>query len=156
MAYVSGAPAGNSEACFLCAAASGGGGDESLIVDRGTLAYVLLNRFPYTSGHLMAVPIRHTPGVLAMTPDEGGAIFAATQRAIQVLTDVMHPDGFNIGINQGSAAGASAEHVHLHVVPRWAGDTNFMPVVGDVKVLPQDLETTAVTLREAFARLGPL
>jgi len=68
----------------------------------------------------------------------------------------MHPDGFNIGINQGNAAGASTEHVHVHVVPRWAGDTNFMPVLGDVKVLPQDLATTAATLREAFARLGPL
>ena len=83
-------------------------------------------------------------------------MFDATQRAIQVLTDAMHPDGFNIGINQGAAAGASAEHVHQHVVPRWAGDTNFMPVLGDVKVLPEDLETTALNLREAFSRRGPL
>ena len=115
-----------------------------------------MNRFPYTSGHLMAAPVRHTPGVLAMTTDEGAAIFAAIRRAIQVLTDAMHPDGFNIGVNQGSAAGASAEHVHHHVVPRWSGDTNFMPVLGDVKVLPEDLETTAANLREAFNRLGPL
>ena len=154
MAYVSGAPSGTGDACFLCAAARGD--DESLVVDRGKLAFTLMNRFPYTSGHLMAVPIRHTAGVLALTADEGSALFAATQRAIRALTDVMHPDGFNIGINQGSAAGASTEHVHLHVVPRWSGDTNFMPVLGDVKVLPQDLETTAATLREAFARLGPL
>jgi len=125
-------------------------------VDRGKLAFILMNRFPYTSGHVMAVPVRHTPDVLAMTADEGSALFAATQRAIRALSEVMHPDGFNIGINQGGAAGASTEHVHQHVVPRWAGDTNFMPVIGDVKVLPQDLETTAATLREAFARLGPL
>jgi ATP adenylyltransferase len=157
MAYVSTSPgAGNGEACFLCAAAGGDRGDDSLVVDRGKLAYVLLNRYPYTSGHLMAVPVRHAPGVLSLTPGEGAAIFSATQRALQVLTEVMHPDGFNIGINQGSAAGASTEHAHLHVVPRWSGDTNFMPVVGDVKVLPQDLETTAATLREAFSRLGPL
>jgi len=156
MAYVSGAPPSTREVCFLCAAATDGGVDESLVVDRGSLAYILMNRYPYTSGHLMVVPIRHTPGVLTLTADEGGAIFAATQRAIRALTDALHPDGFNIGINQGSAAGASAEHVHLHVVPRWAGDTNFMPVVGDVKVLPEDLDTTAATLREALTRLGPL
>jgi ATP adenylyltransferase len=156
MAYVSGVPAGTGEPCFLCAAARGEGGDESLVVDRGELAFLLMNRFPYTSGHLMAVPVRHVPGVLELTPDEAAAIFVATQRAIRALTDAMHPDGFNLGINQGSAAGASAEHVHVHVVPRWAGDTNFMPVLGDVKVLPQNLEATAATLRDAFARLGPL
>ncbi len=154
MAYVSDVPSATGNECFLCAAATGA--EESLVVDRGPLAFILMNRFPYTSGHLMAVPMRHAPDVLAMTPDEGSAVFAATQRAIRVLTEVMHPNGFNIGINQGSAAGASTEHVHQHVVPRWAGDTNFMPVLGDVKVLPQDLETTAATLREAFVRLGPL
>lgn len=126
------------------------------MVYRGKLAFILLNRFPYTSGHLMVVPMRHAAGVAALTEGEGTAIFAATQRAIQVLGDTMHPDGFNIGINQGSAAGASAEHVHQHVVPRWAGDTNFMPVLGDVKVLPEELETTAANLREAFNSLGPL
>jgi ATP adenylyltransferase len=153
MAYVSGSSSADDANCFLCAAATG---DDPLVVDRGELAFILMNRYPYTSGHLMAVPVRHTPGVLGLTAGEGAALFAAIQRAIRVLTDAMHPDGFNIGINQGSAAGASAEHVHVHVVPRWAGDTNFMPVLGDVKVLPQDLETTAANLREAFARLGPL
>jgi ATP adenylyltransferase len=155
MAYVSAASSGTDEGCFLCAAASGSA-DQSLVVDRGTLVFTLMNRFPYTSGHLMTVPVRHAAGVLAMTPDEEAAIFAATRRAMIVLTEAMHPDGFNIGINQGSAAGASAEHVHQHVVPRWSGDTNFMPVLGDVKVLPEDLETTAANLREAFVRLGPL
>ena len=156
MTYVTGVPSGAGEACFLCAAAVPGGGDEVLVVDRGTLAYVLMNRYPYTSGHLMVVPVRHAVGVLALTAEEGAAMFALTQRAVRALTDAMHPDGFNIGINQGSAAGASAEHVHLQVVPRWAGDTNFMPVIGEVKVLPQDLKTTAANLREAFTRLGPL
>jgi len=155
MAYVSSSPAETGDECFLCAAARGDG-DQSLVVGRGRLAYLLMNRFPYTSGHLMAVPVRHTPGVLSLTEEEGAAVFAATQRAVRVLTDALHPDGFNIGVNQGSAAGASAEHVHVHVVPRWAGDTNFMPVLGDVKVFPQDLETTAANLREAFTRLGPL
>ncbi len=156
MAYVSAGPTTSDvEHCFLCTAAESAGG-ESLVVDRGPLVYVLMNRFPYTSGHLMVVPHRHTPGVLTLSPEEGTALFAAVQRAIRVLTGAMHPDGFNIGINQGAAAGASAEHVHMHVVPRWAGDTNFMPVLGDVKVIPEDLETTAASLREAFIRLGPL
>jgi ATP adenylyltransferase len=156
MAYVSAVPSRTGEVCWLCDAAKPGVGDQSLVVDRGTLAFVLMNRFPYTSGHLLVAPVRHAAGVLELTPEEGAAIFATTQRAVRALTDAMHPDGFNIGINQGSAAGASAEHVHLHVVPRWSGDTNFMPAIGDVKVLPQDLETTAANLREAFVRLGPL
>jgi ATP adenylyltransferase len=155
MAYVSAAPSESGEGCFLCAAAAGTA-DQDLVVDRAELVFTLMNRFPYTSGHLMVVPTRHAAGVMAMTPEEGAAVFAATQRAVRVLSDAMHPDGFNMGVNQGSAAGASTEHVHVHVVPRWAGDTNFMPVVGDVKVLPQDLETTAANLREAFVRLGPL
>jgi ATP adenylyltransferase len=155
MVYVSGESPATEEGCFLCVAASGAD-QESLVVDRGERAYILMNRFPYTSGHVMAVPIRHTPGLLDLTPEEGTAIFVATQRAVRAITDAMHPDGFNVGVNQGSAAGASQEHVHVHVVPRWSGDTNFMPVLGDVKVIPQDLETTAATLREAFARLGPL
>jgi len=156
MAYVSNTPEEEAgQGCFLCAAASGTG-DTSLVVDRGDLVFILMNRYPYTSGHVMVAPVRHAAGVLALTPEEGGAMFGATQRALRALTEVMHPDGFNSGINQGSAAGASAEHVHAHVVPRWAGDTNFMPVLGDVKVLPEALETTAAHLREAFARLGPL
>jgi ATP adenylyltransferase len=156
MAYVSAASAATDIGCFLCAAAAGEPEQESLVVHRGELAFILMNRFPYTSGHLMVVPMRHAAGVAALNAGEGAAMFDATRRAIQVLTDAMHPDGFNVGINQGSAAGASAEHVHQHVVPRWAGDTNFMPVLGDVKVLPEDLETTALNLREAFSRLGPL
>jgi ATP adenylyltransferase len=155
MAYVSAASSESGDDCFLCAAAAGRA-DQDLVVDRGKLVFILMNRFPYTSGHLMVVPIRHAAGVMAMTLEEGAAVFTATQRAVRVLSDAMHPDGFNIGVNQGSAAGASTEHVHVHVVPRWAGDTNFMPVLGDVKVLPQDLETTAANLREAFVRLGPL
>ena len=152
MAYVSSSPADTGDECFLCAAASGGG-DQSLVVGRGRLAYLLMNRFPYTSGHLMAVPVRHTPGVLTLTEEEGAAVFAATQRAVRVLTDALHPDGFNIGVNQGSAAGASAEHVHVHVVPRWAGDTNFMPVLADVRVMPEMLDESWQRLAPAFADL---
>src|SRR5579864_9344168 len=156
MTYVSDVPSRAADSCFLCAAAIPGGEDEALVVDRGPLVFVIMNRFPYTSGHLMVAPVRHAAGVQALAAEEGAAIFAATQRAVRALADAMHPDGFNIGINQGGAAGASAEHVHLHVVPRWAGDTNFTPVIGEVQVLPQDLEATAGHLREAVGRLGPL
>ena len=156
MAYVSSGPGASDHECFLCAAAAESPEEASLVVDRGDLCFTLMNRYPYSSGHLMVVPYRHTPDLLSMTPAEGSALFAATQRAVRGLIEAMHPGGFNIGINQGSAAGASTEHVHLHVVPRWGGDTNFMPVLGDVKVLPELLETTAANLREAFSRLGPV
>jgi ATP adenylyltransferase len=156
MTYVSSGPDPSDDSCFLCVAAAGEGPDASLVVDREALTVTLLNRYPYSSGHLMVVPVRHTPDLVSLTTEEGAAVFAATQRAIRGLTEALHPGGFNIGVNQGSAAGASVEHVHVHVVPRWGGDTNFMPVLGDVKVLPELLETTAVNLRAAFDRLGPL
>jgi len=152
MAYVGGqeAPA---EGCFLCTAAAGEDDERSLVVDRGELTVTLLNRFPYSSGHLMVVPKRHAPDLLALTEAEGTALFGATRRAVRAITAVLHPDGFNIGVNQGDAAGASVEHVHQHVVPRWRGDTNFMPVLDDVKVLPEHIESTRTSLRAAFAAL---
>jgi len=156
MTYVSTGPSTPDGGCFLCQAADESGPDSSLVVDRAELTLTLLNRFPYSSGHLMIVPVRHAPDLVSLSADEGAAVFAATQRAISALTEAMHPGGFNIGVNQGTAAGASVEHVHQHVVPRWGGDTNFMPVLGDVKVLPEHLETTAVNLRAAFDRLRPL
>src|ERR1019366_4232167 len=110
MAYVSSSPADTGDECFLCAAASGGG-DQSLVVGRGRLAYLLMNRFPYTNGHLKADPVRHTLGVLTLTEEGGAAVFAATQRAVRVLIDAPRHDGFNIRVKQGGALGESAEHV---------------------------------------------
>jgi ATP adenylyltransferase len=156
MAYVSSAPDQGDAGCFLCAAINDTGSEGSLVVERAELTLTILNRYPYSSGHLMVAPLRHAPDLLALTADEGAAVFAATQRAIRALTEAMHPGGFNIGVNQGSVAGASIEHFHQHIVPRWGGDTNFMPVIGDVKVLPEQLETTAVNVRAAFNRLGQL
>jgi ATP adenylyltransferase len=156
MAYVSSGPSSADSACFLCDAAKEESSEHSLVVDRDALTFTLLNRYPYSSGHVMVVPVRHAPDLVSLTSDEGSAVFAATQRAIRALTAAMHPGGFNIGINQGAAAGASVEHIHMHVVPRWGGDTNFMPVLADVKVLPEHLETTAVSLRAAFDHLRPL
>ncbi|MGA7988054.1 MAG: HIT domain-containing protein [Candidatus Dormiibacterota bacterium] len=156
MTYVSSGPDPADSTCFLCAAATEGASDASLVVDRDDITFTLLNRYPYSSGHLMVVPLRHAPDLVSLSSEEGTAMFAATQRALRALAESMHPGGYNVGINQGAAAGASVEHVHLHVVPRWGGDTNFMPVLGDVKVLPEHLDATAATLRAAFKRLRPL
>lgn len=151
MAYVGGER--THAGCVLCAI--GSGDDEgNRVVEQAELTYTVLNLFPYSSGHLMVVPRRHVPDITQLTAGEGAALFAGTQRAVRALEDALHPDGFNLGINAGQVAGAGiADHVHQHVVPRWSGDTNFMPVLADVKVLPEHIEQTAARLREAYARL---
>jgi ATP adenylyltransferase len=151
MAYVSGdAPA--PEGCFICAAA-GPGAPDSLVVERAERTLTLLNRFPYSSGHVMVAPRRHAADLRELSAEEGLALLEATRRALSAISDLMHPGGFNVGVNLGAAAGASVDHLHLHVVPRWGSDTNFMPVLADVKVLPEHLEVTAERLRQALA--GP-
>ena len=152
MAYV-GAEPSNAGGCFLCEAIAGTDTEPSLVVARAPLTITLLNRFPYSSGHVMVVPTRHVHDPRELDPAEGAALFAGTECALSAIDAALHPDGFNMGLNLGTAAGSSVEHMHLHVVPRWAGDTNFMPVLGDVKVLPELLETTARRLREAFSEL---
>lgn len=152
MAYVGGDGEPKS-GCFLCDAIAGADDDASLVVERAALTVTLLNRFPYSSGHVMVVPRGHASDPRDLNADEGAAVFAGAQRALAALDDSMHPDGFNLGFNLGAAAGGSVDHLHLHVVPRWSGDTNFMPVLGDVKVLPEHLQATAAHLRDAFRRL---
>ena len=152
MAYVGAEPA-DEDGCFLCAAIAGADDESSLVVDRSPLTITLLNRFPYSSGHVMVVPTRHVHDPRELDPAEGSALFAGLQCALAAIDRELHPDGFNTGLNLGTAAGSSVEHMHLHVVPRWAGDTNFMPVLGDVKVLPELLDTTAKRLRHAFRSL---
>jgi ATP adenylyltransferase len=149
LAYVQ--DAGAAEGCVFCAEAAGGLGAASLVVHRGETAIVLLNKFPYASGHLMVAPVRHTPFLGDLGPDEARELHALTVKAIGTLGAVYSPEGFNVGINLGAVAGGSiAAHLHQHVVPRWAGDTNFMPVLADVKVLPQHLEATRALLSEAW------
>jgi len=152
MAYVGGER--THEGCVLCAIARGED-DGNRVVEQSELTYTVLNLFPYSSGHVMVVPRRHVPDITHLDPAEGAAVFTGAQRAVRALQDALHPDGFNLGINAGTGAGAGiAEHVHLHVVPRWSGDTNFMPVLADVKVLPEHIEQTAEKLRDAYARLA--
>ena len=153
MHYVtSGEPGG--EACFLCAAAKApvrDPSDRGLVVERTDQTLSLMNLFPYTSGHVLVAPRRHVADLRDLTPDEGAALLAATQRVLGAISRAWQPAGFNVGMNLGRAAGASVDHLHLHVVPRWNGDTNFMPVLADVKVLPEHLEVTAARLREALS-----
>jgi ATP adenylyltransferase len=140
----------------------GGGGDagrcifcepeERLLVHRGERALVVLNKFPYASGHLMVAPVRHTGEFESLDADEAAEVHGLAGRGMAALRGAYAPHGFNLGWNVGRVAGAGIEdHVHLHVVPRWNGDTNFMPVLADVKVLPEHLDESARRLRSAFA-----
>lgn len=122
--------------------------EEGLVVFRGTTAYVVLNLYPYNTGHLMVCPYRHFAMYSEATAEEVAEIGELTQQSMRVIKSVSGAHGFNIGLNQGAVAGAGiAEHLHQHVVPRWSGDTNFMPVIGQTKVLPQLLSET----RQLFA-----
>ena len=148
MTYVK--DAGRTKGCFLCELPSldPSNDRESLIVLRGVLGFVILNKFPYNSGHLMVAPYRHNPSYEGVTIEEHAEIAMLTQRCIAALDDVYKPQGYNIGINQGTAAGAGVpDHLHGHVVPRWSGDTNYMTTVANTKVLPEALEETYDKLR---------
>jgi ATP adenylyltransferase len=128
--------------------------EEALIVRRGKRCFVMLNGYPYTSGHVMVAPYRHTADLTELDPDTSDELIALVQESIRAIRIAYRPEGFNVGANLGTVAGAGvADHVHLHVVPRWEGDTNFMPVVGEVRVLPESLDDTWRNLKEAFARL---
>ncbi|HKN99061.1 MAG TPA: HIT domain-containing protein [Pseudonocardiaceae bacterium] len=125
---------------------------EALVVARGTLVYAVLNLYPYNAGHLLTVPFRHVADYTDLTADETVELAEFTQRAMTVIRRVSGPHGFNIGMNQGPVAGAGiAQHLHQHVVPRWGGDANFMPVIGHTKVLPELLGETRELLAAAWA-----
>jgi ATP adenylyltransferase len=139
------------EGCIFCEGLKQVDGPENLIVFRGAHAFVMLNRFPYTSGHLMVVPYEHKPGLELLGADSRADIMELSARAIQVLHTLYSPQGYNLGMNIGNAAGAGiSEHVHLHVVPRWVGDTNFMSAVSQTRVLPELLTETYQRVREAW------
>lgn len=139
--YVKGASKDNEQECVFCAAGSAGDDREMLILHRGDKCFVILNKFPYTNGHLMVAPYEHLGALQNLPEDTLTEMMSLTQRAMSALQDAYDPHGFNVGMNQGRVAGAGVEHhVHMHVVPRWGGDTNFMPVLGDTRVMPQTLE----------------
>jgi len=136
--------------CIFCAARDGGD-EERLVVSRGERAFVLLNKFPYASGHLMVAPSRHVGEFGELEDEEALELHRLAARGIAALAETFAPQGYNLGWNLGRIAGAGViDHVHLHVVPRWAGDTNFMPVLADVKVLPEHLVETRRKLADAW------
>lgn len=136
--------------CFFCNAWLEEGQEaENLLLYRGKLALIMLNRFPYSCGHLMTAPVRHFGDFAEATEEEAAELWALTALCKKTLQRAMRPEGFNIGVNQGKCAGTGVlDHLHLHIVPRWNGDTNFMPVMSDVRVMPQALEESYRILRE--------
>jgi ATP adenylyltransferase len=140
--------------CVFCAAQNGPKGPDNLVVVHGKQAFVILNRFPYTSGHLMVVPCQHQPSFEGLEPGTRAEMMELVTQAIQVLREQYRPQGFNVGVNIGTAAGAGiADHVHMHIVPRWTGDTNFMSSLGQTRVLPETLEDTYARIRQGWQRL---
>jgi ATP adenylyltransferase len=150
---VTGASGPRNEDCIFCDTSKPGRAD--LILIRGRVSFVILNLYPYNNGHLMVVPNRHVATLAAMTADEQVELMRLTRHAEIALTEAYTPQGINIGVNLGKPAGAGVlDHLHVHVVPRWNGDTNFMTVFGNVRVLPEDLSATAAKLRPIFERLS--
>lgn len=141
-----------SSGCIFCDALARGD-DEPLMIHRGPRAFVILNKFPYNNGHLMVVANRHVGRLAALDDAELAEIMTLTQAAERALDAVYRPHAYNVGLNLGKPAGAGVlDHLHMHVVPRWDGDTNFMSVVGDTRVLPEELPATAARLRAAFSQ----
>ncbi len=141
--------------CFLCRIGREGRRKDAanLVVRRGDLCFLLLNRYPYNGGHLLVAPYRHVGTLSRLTAGEMQEMMAMTGLAERLLRRVAKPQGFNFGINQGAAAGAGLkDHLHMHIVPRWEGDTNFMPVLGKVRVMPQALAEMHAALRQELAR----
>ena len=146
--YITGPKAG---ACIFCAAAAGG---SEHVVETGETCFTMLNAFPYAAGHVMVAPYRHVGELEPLDEQELLEVMVRARRAMAALRDAMSPDGFNAGFNIGQVAGAGyADHLHLHVVPRWRGDTNFMPVLGGTRVISQALEQTREALIAALRRV---
>ncbi len=149
--------------CVFCDATAGrppspsgsGAPGDDLVVLRGRAAYVILNLYPYNNGHLMVVPNRHLAALETLTPEEQTELMQLARLSEMALNEAYRPQGINVGINLGKAAGAGIEnHLHIHLVPRWSGDTNFMTAVGQTRVLPEDLGATVARLRPIFERLA--
>lgn len=140
--------------CFLCSIISTDHDQENYVLKRGATCVALLNRYPYNNGHIMVVPRRHVANLEDLTREEKVELIDLSSEMILALRRAMNPHGFNVGLNLGSAAGAGLkDHLHQHIVPRWQGDTNFMPAVGGVKVIPQTLDSVRDQLKRALAKV---
>jgi ATP adenylyltransferase len=140
--------------CIFCEAASGAADDHTLVIYRGTLCFIMLNRYPYTSGHLMIAPFEHVSRLAQAGQGATEEMMLLARDAEEILEATYHPDGLNLGMNLGEAAGAGVEqHIHLHVLPRWKGDANFMSTVGHTRIIPETLDDTYAKLKRRFAQL---
>ncbi len=156
MRYIESAIDGSNadEGCIFCTKPARDTDEKDLILWRGRFCFVIMNLYPYNNGHLMVVPCRHTADIADLLPEESAELWSTIVRCRDVLKTAMSPDAINIGMNLGRTAGAGIEdHVHVHIVPRWNGDTNFMPVIAGVKVISQSLEEAYRILREGFESL---
>jgi ATP adenylyltransferase len=139
--------------CILCSALSRDEDETALILMRGTWNFIIMNAYPYSGGHLLVAPFKHTAELADLTPQESAEHFELVKLGIALLKDVAHPDGFNVGLNLGRVAGAGIDqHLHTHVVPRWLGDTNFMPVIADTRVMSESLPSMYSRLKKALAQ----
>lgn len=142
--------------CIFCDCGGNESDGSDLVLHRGAHCFVIVNRYPYTSGHVMVVPYLHVDRLDALSTDAATEMITLAQRMETILRQLYSPNGINLGMNIGKAAGAGvAGHVHMHVLPRWFADANFMSVVGETRVLPEPLEDTARRIREALAKMGP-
>ena len=143
------------QGCIFCTKPAENDDREQLILYRGERCFVIMNLFPYNNGHLMVAPYRHTADLPGLTVEEQAEMMVLTRHCVRVLGEAFRPEGYNVGMNLGRTAGAGvADHLHMHVVPRWNGDTNFMPVLGETKVLPDALYAGYDKLKAVFERLG--
>lgn len=153
MQYIS--KADEVQGCIFCVFPAEENDEERLILHRGKRAFVILNAYPYSNGHLMVTPYRHTADLNDLDDEDMLEMMSLTRWSVNLLKGAFRPDGFNVGINMGRVAGAGiADHVHVHVVPRWSGDTNFMPVLGDVRVIPESLQAVYRALKSAAEKDG--
>lgn len=148
-AYVAGAE--TSSECLFCGLLSAPTDEKAMIVHRGRHCFIMLNAFPYTSGHVLVVPYQHTDQLQKLQPPAAQEMMELTQRMERILRELYSPDGLNLGMNLGKAGGAGvAGHIHMHVLPRWLADANFMTVIGETRVLPEELQTTYQRIRSKF------
>jgi ATP adenylyltransferase len=142
------------QSCIFCPVSDRGQDNERLILYVGALSTVMMNRFPYNNGHLLVAPVQHVSGLDQLSDEESLALLGMVRRSIDVLKEMMKPEGFNVGLNLGNVAGAGMEdHMHFHIVPRWNGDTNYMTVLGEVRVIPEHIKETYRKLRTEFDKL---
>jgi ATP adenylyltransferase len=154
MEYIEGIDNKDTGGCIFCDKPNEDTDRENLILYRGTTCFIIMNRFPYNNGHLLIVPYHHTSELGTLDSAARLELFDLSDLAVRAIRNTMRPDGFNLGANLGRTAGAGiADHIHLHLVPRWNGDTNFMPVIGSTKVISESLESTYDKLHAEFARL---